>query len=82
MGSTFKNPANDFAGRLIEAAGLKGTKVGGVEVSPVHSNFLINDGSASAQDYHQLISLVQKTVKNKFSVDLELEIEFLGEWQD
>jgi UDP-N-acetylmuramate dehydrogenase len=56
--------------------------VGGVEVSPVHSNFLINDGSASAQDYHQLISLVQKTVKNKFSVDLELEIEFLGEWQD
>lgn len=82
MGSTFKNPANDFAGRLIEAAGLKGTKVGGVVVSPVHSNFLINDGSASAEDYHQLISLVQKTVKNKFSVDLELEIELLGEWQD
>lgn len=82
MGSTFKNPANDFAGRLIEAAGLKGTKVGGVVVSPVHSNFLINDGSASAEDYHQLISLVRKTVQEKFSVDLDLEIELLGEWQD
>lgn len=82
MGSTFKNPVNDFAGRLIEAAGLKGTKVGGVVVSPVHSNFLINDGSASAEDYHQLISLVRKTVQEKFSVDLDLEIELLGEWQD
>ena len=82
MGSTFKNPEDDSAGRLIEAAGLKGTKIGGVVVSPIHANFLINDGSASAEDYHQLISLIQKTVKNKFSVDLQLEIELLGEWQD
>jgi UDP-N-acetylmuramate dehydrogenase len=82
MGSTFKNPQGDFAGRLIEAAGLKGLKVGGVEISPVHANFLVNDGIASAEDYHQLISFVQKTVRNKFSVELELEIELLGEWQD
>ena len=82
MGSTFKNPQGDFAGRLIEAAGLKGLKIGGVEISPVHANFLVNDGSASAEDYHQLISFVQKTVKDKFSVELELEIELLGEWQD
>lgn len=82
MGSTFKNPEGDHAGRLIEAAGLKGTKIGGVEVSPVHANFLINDGSASAQDYHQLIQLVQRTVEEKFAVKLETEIELLGEWQD
>ena len=82
MGSTFKNPASDFAGRLIEAAGLKGTKVGGVEVSPKHGNFLVNDGSASAEDYYQLISLIKQTVKKQFSVDLELEIELLGDWQD
>jgi UDP-N-acetylmuramate dehydrogenase len=82
MGSTFKNPAGDFAGRLIEAAGLKGKKVGGVEVSPIHSNFLVNDGSASAEDYYQLISLIKQTVKKQFSVDLELEIELLGDWQD
>lgn len=82
FGSTFKNPAGDFAGRLIEAAGLKGTKIGGVEVSPVHGNFLVNDGSASAEDYYQLISLVKQTVKKQFSVDLDLEIELLGNWQD
>jgi UDP-N-acetylenolpyruvoylglucosamine reductase len=82
MGSTFKNPAGDFAGRLIEAAGLKGMKIGGVQVSPIHANFLINDGTASAEDYHQLILAIQNSVKSKFSVDLELEIELLGEWQE
>jgi UDP-N-acetylmuramate dehydrogenase len=80
MGSTFKNPADDYAGRLIEAAGLKGTKIGGVEVSPIHANFLINDGSATAENYHHLILFVQKTVKEQFAVDLETEIESLGEW--
>lgn len=82
LGSMFKNPAGDFAGRLIEAAGLKGTKIGGVEISPLHANFMINDGSASAQDYHQLIQLVQRVVEEKFAVKLETEIELLGEWQD
>lgn len=82
MGSTFKNPSGDYAGRLIEAAGLKGTKIGGVEISSVHANFLINDGTATAENYHQLILLVQKTVKEMFAVELETEIETLGEWQD
>lgn len=81
MGSTFKNPVGDHAGRLIEAAGLKGTRIGGVQVSPVHANFLINDGSGKPEDYYQLIQLVRKTVAEKFGVTLELEIELLGNWQ-
>ncbi len=51
LGSMFKNPPGDYAGRLIEAAGLKGTRVGGVQISPVHANFFINDGNATATDY-------------------------------
>ena len=81
LGSTFKNPAGDHAGRLIEAAGLKGTRVGGVEISPVHGNFLINDGSGCAEDYRQLIALVQKTVREQFAVELQLEIELFGDWK-
>jgi len=80
-GSTFKNPDGDYAGRLIEAAGLKGLKVGGVLVSPVHGNFLINDGTGKAEDYLQLIRLIQSTVSTKFGVNLELEIELIGNWQ-
>lgn len=82
MGSMFKNPAGDFAGRLIEAAGLKGTRIGGAEISPIHGNFFVNDGTATATDIHQLIVLVQKTVHEKFNVDLELEVECLGNWQE
>jgi len=80
-GSTFKNPDGDYAGRLIDAAGLKGLKVGGVQVSPVHGNFLINDGTGKAEDYLQLIRLIQSTVATKFGVNLELEIELIGNWQ-
>lgn len=82
MGSMFKNPVGDYAGRLIEAAGLKGTKIGGAEISPVHGNFFINDGTASASDIHRLIVLVQKTVHEEFGIDLELEVEPLGSWQE
>ncbi len=81
-GSTFKNPPGDFAGRLIEAAGLKGTRVGGVEVSQLHANFFINDGTATARNYYDLIHLVRNTVLEKFEVQLETEIEILGDWQD
>jgi len=80
-GSTFKNPVGDHAGRLIEAAGLKGTRVGGVQVSPVHANFFINDGTGTPEDYLKLIRLVQSTVAGKFGVNLDLEIELLGSWQ-
>ncbi len=78
MGSMFKNPAGDFAGRLIEAAGLKNAKVGGVTVSPIHANFFMNNDQATAEDYWELIQKVQKTVYDKFQVKLELEIEPVG----
>jgi len=80
LGSMFKNPAEDYAGRLIEAAGLKGTRIGGVQVSPVHANFFINDENATARDIDRLLRLVQQTVFEKFSIKLEMEIEEIGEW--
>jgi UDP-N-acetylmuramate dehydrogenase len=80
MGSMFKNPNGDYAGRLIEAAGLKGTRIGNAEVSPKHGNFFINHGATKAEDIRALIELVQKTVKAKYDFELELEIEFVGEW--
>ena len=79
-GSTFKNPPGDYAGRLIEAAGLKGTRIGGVSISDLHGNFFINDGTATAQNYYDLIQLVKKTILEKFGVELETEIEIIGDW--
>lgn len=80
MGSMFKNPQGDYAGRLIEAAGLKGARVGNAEISPLHGNFFINHGETKASDVFALIQLAQKTVKEKFNVDLELEVELIGNW--
>jgi UDP-N-acetylmuramate dehydrogenase len=80
MGSMFKNPAGDHAGRLIEAAGLKGTRIGNAEISTKHGNFFINHGQTKAEDVRALILLTQKTVSEKFGVDLELEVELVGEW--
>jgi UDP-N-acetylmuramate dehydrogenase len=80
LGSIFKNPPGDYAGRLIEAAGLKGVRIGKVEVSRKHANFFINQDSATASDYAALIKLAQQKVQEKFGVSLELEIEMLGDW--
>jgi len=80
MGSMFKNPEGDHAGRLIEAAGLKGTRIGNAEISTVHGNFFINHGETKAEDVRALIALVQKTVLEKFGIDLELEVEVIGNW--
>src|SRR5512141_1625613 len=80
MGSMFKNPNGDYAGRLIEESGLKGTRIGNAEISPLHGNFFINHDTTRASDIFALIQLVQKTVKEKQGVDLELEIELIGEW--
>jgi UDP-N-acetylmuramate dehydrogenase len=80
MGSMFKNPEGDFAGRLIEAAGLKGTRIGNAEISTVHGNFFINHGETRASDIRALIELAQKTVLEKSGVKLELEVELIGEW--
>ncbi len=80
MGSMFKNPEGDYTGRLIEAAGLKGTRIGNAEISTVHGNFFINHGKTRASDIRALIELTQKTIADKFAVKLELEIELIGEW--
>jgi UDP-N-acetylmuramate dehydrogenase len=80
MGSMFKNPPGDYAGRLIELAGLKGTRIGGAEISPVHANFFICDAGTKARDIHALIQLAQNEVFDQFGVILELEIELVGDW--
>jgi UDP-N-acetylmuramate dehydrogenase len=81
LGSIFKNPPDDYAGRLVEAAGLKGAIIGGVQISPVHANFIVNMGEGTAADYRALIELARKTVQEKLGVTLELEIELFGEWE-
>jgi len=80
MGSMFKNPNGDYAGKLIEAVGLKGTRIGNAEISPLHGNFFINHDNTKADDIRKLIELVMKTVKEKQGVELELEVELVGEW--
>jgi len=78
-GSVFKNPPGDAAGRLIEAAGMKGKRLGGAEVSPVHANFIVNRGEAKATDVLGLMSLCQERVAKMFGVTLEPEICIVGE---
>jgi UDP-N-acetylenolpyruvoylglucosamine reductase len=81
IGSMFKNPPGDYAGRLVDAAGLKGTQIGGAQISPVHANFFVNRGDAKAADFAALIELARQTVKARFNVELELEIEKIGDWE-
>ena len=81
-GSVFRNPPGDYAGRLIEAAGLKGRNSGRAQISPVHTNFIVNLGEATAADVKALIDLARQTVQEQFGVALELEIELLGDWGD
>lgn len=81
-GSMFKNPPGDYAGRLIEAAGLKGYQVGGVQVSPVHANFFVNDGTGTASDYYNVVQHVKSLVADQFGIELELEVEILGDGFD
>lgn len=78
-GSIFKNPSGDYAGRLIEKAGLKGVKYGGAYISEKHGNFIINNGRAKAKDVIYLVRKIKRTVKEKFGIDLELEIKIIGE---
>lgn len=82
IGSTFKNPPGNYAGRLIEAVGLKGHAEGHAHFSQMHANFIVNDGNSSAHEYLTLIKLAQTKVKEQFGIDLELEIELLGEFED
>lgn len=79
-GSMFRNPPGDFAGRLIEAAGLKGKRIGKAEISERHANFILNLGGAKAEEVRGLMEIARSEVKKKFDVELEPEVRFLGEW--
>ena len=81
-GSIFKNPPGDYSGRLIEAAGLKGRRVGGAQVSPLHANFIVNTSGATSAQIVELIELVRGEVRRAFGVELETEIERVGDWSD
>ena len=79
-GSVFKRPPGDYAGRLIEAANLKGTRIGGAEISPKHAGFIVNTDRATACDVYRLIGHVQATVKSRFGVQLETEVKIIGDF--
>lgn len=81
-GSVFMNPEGDSAGRLIEGAGLKGTRLGGARVSEVHANFIVNDGGATAADVLGLMHKIQITVRNTYGIGLIPEIRFLGSFDE
>ena len=77
-GSVFKNHQKFSAGLLIEKCGLKGKKINKARISSKHSNFIVNSGGAKADDVLELINLAKKKVKEKFKINLEEEIQFLG----
>jgi UDP-N-acetylmuramate dehydrogenase len=79
-GSMFRNPPGDFAGRLIEAAGLKGKKIGRAQISERHGNFIVNLGGANGEDVRQLMELARAEVRTRFGVELEHEVRLLGDW--
>jgi len=79
-GSVFKRTAQYPAGFLIENAGLKGARVGGAMVSPKHANFILNTGTATAEDVRKLLEMVRQKVRAEFGIELEPEIELVGEW--
>jgi UDP-N-acetylmuramate dehydrogenase len=79
-GSIFKNPPGDYAGRLVEAAGLKGTRVGGARISEQHGNFIVNEGAAHATDVQALMQEAQRVVWERNGVWLEPEVRLVGSW--
>jgi len=78
-GCMFKNPAAIPAGKLIDELGLKGTRVGGAMVSVEHGNFIVNDGTATARDVLELIELVRRCAKQERGIELETEVEVVGD---
>ncbi|MBP6803773.1 MAG: hypothetical protein KA362_06665, partial [Chloroflexi bacterium] len=81
MGSMFKNPPNYYAGYLIDTAGLKGYQVGNVRISEKHANFFVSDGDATAEDIRALIAEAWHRVRGQFGVEMELEVELVGDWK-
>jgi UDP-N-acetylmuramate dehydrogenase len=80
-GSVFKNPPGDSAGRLVQAAGLKGAREGNAAVSTMHGNFIVNEGGATAADVKRLIERVQAEVRRRFNLELETEVEMVGRFK-
>jgi UDP-N-acetylmuramate dehydrogenase len=80
-GSVFRNPENDYAARLIEVSGLKGQAIGNAQVSEKHANFIINSGSASAEDIESLILLIQEKVKLDHGIELNPEVRIVGDYK-
>ncbi len=78
----FRNPPGDFAGRLIDAAGLKGKRIGQAQIAERHANFIVNLGGAKAEDVRQLMRLAQAEVLRQFGVELNPEVKMLGEWNE
>ncbi|MCM2357828.1 MAG: UDP-N-acetylenolpyruvoylglucosamine reductase, partial [Geobacteraceae bacterium] len=78
-GSFFKNPEGEQAWRLIEAAGLRGQRIGEAQVSEVHANFLVNRGGATAKDFIELANLIKNKVKEQSGIELEEEVRIVGE---
>jgi UDP-N-acetylmuramate dehydrogenase len=81
-GSMFRNPPEDFAGRLIEAAGLKGRRIGQAQISERHANFIVNLGGARAADVRRLMEQAREEVRRRFGVELAAEVKFLGDWKE
>jgi len=79
-GSVFKNPQGNFSGKLIEESGLKGFSIGGAQVSEKHANFIVNNGGATAQELHEVMSHVQSVVQEKFDIRLTNEVVYMGQW--
>ncbi|MCV9887561.1 UDP-N-acetylmuramate dehydrogenase [Metabacillus halosaccharovorans] len=77
-GSIFRNPLPNYAGQLVEAAGLKGYQLGGAKISEMHGNFIVNAGGATAQDVLDLIAFVKKTILEKYDIRMETEVEIIG----
>ncbi|MBO9130263.1 UDP-N-acetylmuramate dehydrogenase [Bacillus sp. 165] len=77
-GSIFRNPLPNYAGNLVERAGLKGYQIGGAKISEMHGNFIVNAGNATAQDVLDLISHVKQIIKEQFDVEMQTEVEIIG----
>ena len=81
-GSVFRNPDGTSAGKLIDEAGLKGLRIGGATVSEKHANFIVNDQKGTAADVRRVAERVRAEVRERHGVDLQFEIEFIGDWSD
>ena len=79
-GSVFRNPPGDSAGRLVDALGLKGFRIGGAVVSEKHANFIVNDRQGTAADVRALAYHVRREVREHHGIELSFEIEFVGDW--